>query len=98
MKDQWKGGPCAWMNANMEKSNCFNAPKNSSKRNIIFGGGGWRLIGRFVAFRPKGRGFESSSSRQIGTFCKSFLHSQLPMGLRREILTQHPCCVGSASE
>ena len=30
------------------------------------------LIGRFVAFRPKGRGFESHSSRHVGTLGKSF--------------------------
>ena len=32
----------------------------------------WWLIGRFVAFRPKGRGFEFRSNRHIGTLGKSF--------------------------
>ena len=29
--------------------------------------GAWWLIGRFVAFLPKGRGFESRASRHVGT-------------------------------
>src|SRR6218665_3115690 len=37
----------------------------------------WWLIDRFVAFRPKGRGFESRSSRHVGTFVKSFTHTCL---------------------
>ncbi len=57
----------------------------------------WWLIGRFVAFRPKGRGFESRSSRQDRDLGQ-VLHSQLPVALRRETPTQYPCCVGSASE
>src|SRR6218665_2528417 len=39
--------------------------------------GAWWLIGRYVAFRPKGRGFESCSSRNVGTLGKSFTHSCL---------------------
>ena len=39
-------------------------------------GAGW-LIGRFVAFRPKGRGFKSHSSRHVGTLGKSFACSGL---------------------
>ena len=39
--------------------------------------GVWWLIGRFVAFHPKGRGFESRSSRHIGTLGKSFTLSCL---------------------
>jgi len=35
------------------------------------------LIGRFVAFRPKSRGFESRSSHHIGTLGKSFTRSCL---------------------
>src|SRR6218665_361604 len=35
------------------------------------------LIGRFVAFRPKGHRFESRSSRQVGILGKSFTHSCL---------------------
>src|SRR6218665_2538365 len=37
----------------------------------------WWLVGRFVAFHPKGRGFESRSSRHVGTLGKSFTHSCL---------------------
>ena len=40
-------------------------------------GGEWWLIGRFDAFRPKGRGFESRSSRHVGTLGKSFTRSCL---------------------
>ena len=38
-----------------------------------FFGGMWWLIGRVDAFRPQGRGFESRSSRQVGTLGKSSL-------------------------
>jgi len=37
----------------------------------------WRLIGRFGTFRPKGHGFESHSSRHVGTLGKSFTRSCL---------------------
>ena len=37
----------------------------------------WWLIGRFVAFRAKGRGFESRSSRHVETLGKSFTYSAL---------------------
>ena len=37
----------------------------------------WWLIGRFVAFRPRGRRFEFRSSRHIGTLSKSFTRSCL---------------------
>src|SRR6218665_1464310 len=37
----------------------------------------WWLIGRFDAFCPKDRGFDSCFSRQVGTFGKSFTHSCL---------------------
>jgi len=37
----------------------------------------WWLIGRFVAFRLKGRGFESRSSSHVGTLTKSFTRSCL---------------------
>jgi len=53
-------------------------------------------IGRFDAFCPKGRWFESRSSRHVWTLGKS--HSQLPVALWHETLAQYPCCVGSASE
>src|SRR6218665_1411714 len=35
------------------------------------------LIGGFGAFRPKGRVFESGSSRLVGSLGKSFTHSSL---------------------
>ena len=37
---------------------------------------GWR-IGRVDAFRPKGHGFDSRSSRHVATFGKSFTRSCL---------------------
>ena len=37
----------------------------------------WWLIGRFIAFRSKGRGFESRSSRHVGTLDKFFTRSCL---------------------
>ena len=37
----------------------------------------WWLIGRFVAFSSRGRGFESRSSHHIGTLGKSFIRSCL---------------------
>ena len=39
-----------------------------------------------MAFRLKGRGLESRSRRDLG----QVLHSQLPVALRRETLTQYP--------
>jgi len=63
--------------------------------------GAWRVIGRFVALRPKVRGFESRYSRHIVSLGKQdtvqVLHLQFPEALRRETPTQYPCCVGSAS-
>src|SRR6218665_2908795 len=53
-------------------------------------------IGRFDAFHPKGRGFESRSSRHVGTLGKSFTRSylwQFGVKLRHSIRA-----VGSASE
>ena len=38
---------------------------------------GWWRFGRVNAFPPKGRGFESRSSRHVGTLGKSFTHSCL---------------------
>src|SRR6218665_1815028 len=40
----------------------------------IYKSGTWWLIGRTDAFRPKGRGLESRSSRNVGTLGKSFTH------------------------
>ena len=57
-------------------------------------GGAWWLIGRFVDFCLKGRGFESCSGWHIGLV----LHSQLPVALWCETPLQFLCCVGSASE
>src|SRR6218665_1063942 len=37
--------------------------------------GTWWLIGRFIAFRPKGRGFDSRSSRLVVTLGKFFTRS-----------------------
>src|SRR6218665_1991952 len=61
--------------------------------NIIICGACW-CIGRFDAFRPKGRGFESRCSRHP----RQALHAQLSVALRLETPGQNPCCVGSASE
>src|SRR6218665_2190476 len=50
--------------------------------------GAWWLIGRFDAFRQKGRGFESHFSRPVGTLGKSFTRSCLwhfSMKLRHSI-------------
>ena len=44
--------------------------------NKIIVGRVWR-IGRVDAFRPKGHGFDSRSSRHVGTLGKSFTHSCL---------------------
>ena len=59
--------------------------------------GVWWLIGRFVAFRPKGREFESRSSRHVGTLGKSFTRSCL---WRFDVKLRHSirAVVGSASE
>ena len=43
-----------------------------------------------------GSGFESRSSRHVGTLGKSL--TRLPVALRPETPAQHPCCVGSAFE
>ena len=37
----------------------------------------WRIGKRFDAFRPKGHGFDSRSSRHVGTLGKSFARSCL---------------------
>ena len=39
--------------------------------------GAWWLTGRFVAFSPKGRGFESRYGRRVGTLGKSFTRNYL---------------------
>src|SRR6218665_3282078 len=54
----------------------------------------WRLIGRFIAFRPTVRGFESPPHMDL----RQVLHSQLPVALQCETPTQYPCCIGSAFE
>ena len=56
--------------------------------------GAWWLIGRFVAFHPKGRGFESHSSRHVGTLGKSFTRSCL---LRFGMKLQHSICAVSGA-
>ena len=45
--------------------------------NFLHNCGLWWLCGRFGAMRPEGRGFESHSSRHIGTSGKSFTRSCL---------------------
>jgi len=55
----------------------------------------WR-IGGVDAFRLKGHEFNFHFSRHEGTLGSSF--TQLPVALRREILAQYLCCVGSTSE
>ena len=60
-------------NANYEtqsNSHCLTFTKHEVR-------GAWWLIGRFVAFRPKGRGSESRSSSHIRTLGKSFIRSCL---------------------
>src|SRR6218665_3150919 len=55
-----------------------NRDSNSRyKADNLYESGAWWLIGRFVAFRPKGRGFESRSSRHVGTLGKSLTRSCL---------------------
>src|SRR6218665_1968209 len=54
---------------------CTSPMKNYSITPYCLHGGAWWLIGRFVAFRPKGRWFESHSSRHVGTLCKSLVCS-----------------------
>ena len=44
----------------------------------------WR-IGRVDAFSPKGHGFDSHSSRHIGTLGKSFTHSCFGVKFRHSI-------------
>src|SRR6218665_1058656 len=57
----------------------------------------WWLIGRFVAFRPKDRGFGSNSSRHVETLDESCTRCCLwRFGVLT--LTQYPCCVVSAPE
>ena len=53
--------------------------------------GAWWLIGRFNAFRPRGRGLASRSSRQPRRNLGQVLHSQLTVVLRRETPTQYQC-------
>ena len=47
---------------------------NANKASVIICGAWW-LIGGFVAFRPNGRGFESRSSRHVGTLSKFLVHN-----------------------
>ena len=53
--------------------------------------GEWRLIGRFGAFRLKGRRFESRSDRHVGTLGKSFTPS-CPWRFGVLTFTQYLCC------
>src|SRR6218665_3525031 len=45
-------------------------------------GWAWWRIGRDDAFRLESRGFESRSSRHVGTLGKPFTYMQLPVALR----------------
>ena len=47
--------------------------------------GAWWLIGRFYAFRLKGRGFESCSGHHVATLTKSFSRSCFGVKLRHGI-------------
>jgi len=47
--------------------------------------GVWWLISRVDAFRPKSRGFESLSSRHVGTLGKSFTRSCFGVKLQHSI-------------
>jgi len=49
----------------------------SPSRYSSLGCGAWWFIGRFGAFRPKGRGFISSSIRHVRTLGKSFTRNCL---------------------
>jgi len=70
----------------------------------------WWRFGRFVACRLKSRGFDSRSSRHVGTLGKSFTHSVKFRHIHSFILNiyitplqenylkaKYSCCVGSAS-
>ena len=57
------------------------------------------LIGRFVAFRSKGRGFKSRSGRHVETLNKSFTRSclwRLGVNLRHSICTVSGAPLGSS--
>src|SRR6218665_1300387 len=66
---------------------------------FVIGGRVWG-IGRDAAFRPKGHGFASRSSRHVGTLGKFLTHSCLWLfGVQlRHSIRHNPCCVGSAPE
>src|SRR6218665_39270 len=53
------------------------AALNKCENTITIICGTWWLIGTFVAFRPKGRGFESRSSLHVRSLGKSFTRSCL---------------------
>ena len=58
--------------------------------------GAWWPIGRVDAFRPKGHGLDSRSSRHVGALGKSFTLSSLwRFGLK--LRHMYPCCFRSAS-
>src|SRR6218665_683058 len=46
-------------------------------RHVAMTGKAWWLIGRFFAFRPKGRRFKSRSSHHVGTLSKFLIHNAL---------------------
>src|SRR6218665_1552790 len=53
---------------------CHDSTLLQEQSNILRVGRGWR-IGRVDAFRSKGHGFDSRSSRHVGTLDKSSTHS-----------------------
>ena len=66
--------------------------RNCSSPNVLDAyTGAWWLIGRFGAFLPWSRGFDSRFSRHLGTLGMFFT-----VALQSETLTQYPCCVRSA--
>src|SRR6218665_1993860 len=52
----------------------------------------WWRIGRVDAFRPDGRGFESRSSRHVGTLGKSFTYSCLYSASAFKLRHSVNCC------
>src|SRR6218665_1410906 len=61
----------------------------------------WEQVGRdgaLVKSQPEGRGFDSRSSRQVGTSGKSFTDSCLPMRFGVKLRYCIRAVVGSASE
>src|SRR6218665_3115798 len=56
------------------RSTLSKSTDTANKASVIVCGAWW-LIGGFVAFRPNHRGFESRSSRHVGTLSKFLVHN-----------------------